>query len=59
VNTVKNTTIRYSSDDGLSILKFGNDSVIEGNTIEKSGDYGIILQDSSHNAIYLNNFVGK
>lgn len=58
-NSIKNDTIRYSSDDGLGILKFSNGSVIERNTIEKSGDYGIILQDSSNNTIFLNNLIGN
>jgi parallel beta-helix repeat protein len=58
-NTIKNNILRDNSDDGLGILKFSNDSVIEGNTVENSGDCGIYLQDSSHNAIYLNSFVGN
>lgn len=55
-NIIKNNSLRDNSDEGLGILKFSNDNVIEGNTVENSGDYGIYLQDSSHNTIYLNSF---
>lgn len=58
-NTIKNNILRDNSDDGLGILKFSNNSVIDGNTVENSGDYGLYLQDSSHNTIYLNSFVGN
>lgn len=58
-NIIKNNCLRENSDDGLSILKFSNNNTIENNNVENSGYHGIYLQDSSHNIIYLNNFIGN
>jgi parallel beta-helix repeat protein len=55
-NTIQDNLIRKNSDDGLGLVKFSNDSIITGNTVEDNGDLGIWLKDSSHNTIYLNNF---
>ena len=55
-NTIRDNIIRRNSDDGIGLVKFSNDSIITGNTVEDNGDFGIWLKDSSHNSIYLNDF---
>lgn len=54
-NTLQDNIVRKNSDDGIGLVKFSNDTIITGNTIEENGNSGIWLKDSSHNAIYLNN----
>jgi parallel beta-helix repeat protein len=53
-NTLQDNIIRKNSDDGIGLVKFSNDTIITGNTIEDNGNSGIWLKDSSHNTIYLN-----
>ena len=55
-NTLRGNIVRRNSIDGFGLLKFSNDDNITDNTVEDNCDFGIYLQDSGNNAIYLNTF---
>lgn len=58
-NTIINNTVQNVNTHGIDLLKFSNDSLVKGNTVEDSGDIGIYLKDSSNNTIYLNKFKNR
>lgn len=58
-NDIVDNTVQKVSTQGIGLLKFSNDSIIKGNTVEDSGEIGIYLKDSSDNTIYLNKFQNR
>jgi parallel beta-helix repeat protein len=57
-NVVSENTIEASTRDGIEIL-FSSNNKIVGNSVTTSGRYGILLQGSSSDLIYHNNFLNN
>ena len=56
-HTVENNTIRNNTKCGIYV--WGNWSKIFGNDIMYSGDYGLKMDNSSHNCVFWNDFISN